>query len=86
MISPFFKIVGNLPLLIILFKKSEIYAGKISGISVICIDFLAFNLLIFLKTSLTLTPQKQKPDPFLAFLMTMILGWILYLSTALKIG
>ena len=84
MISPFFKIVGNLPLLIILFTKSD--AGKISGISVICIDFLAFNLLIFLKTSLTLTPQKQKPDPFLAFLMTMILGWILYLSTALKIG
>ena len=52
----------------------------------ICVAFFAFNLLISLKTSLTLTPQKQKPDRFLAFLMVMILGWFLYLSITLKIG
>ena len=94
MISPFFKIAGNLPLFVVSFKKSQIYAEKISafsfkiltGISVICVAFLGFNLLISLKTSLTLTPQKQKPGPFLALLMAMILGWFLYLIIALKIG
>ena len=64
--SPFFEIAGNLPLFIVSFKKSQIYAEKISSfsfkiltrISVICVAFLAFNLLISLKTSLTLTPQE----------------------------
>ena len=51
------------------------------GISVICAAFLVFNhISLFLKTSLTLTPQKQKPGPFLAFLMAMILRWFFYLS------
>ena len=64
--SPFFKIAGNLTLLIVSFKKSQIYAEKIltfsfkilRGISVICVAFLAFNLLISLRASLTVTPQK----------------------------
>ena len=94
MISPFFKIAGNLPLLMVSFKKSQIFAEKtsafsfkiITGISVISVASLAFNLLISLKTSLTLTPQKWKHGIFLAFLMAMILGWFLYLSIALKIG
>ena len=62
----FFKIAGNLPSLIVSFKKSQIYAEKmlafsfevLTGISVICVAFLAINRLISLKTSLTLTPQK----------------------------
>ena len=64
-ISPFFKIAGNLPLFIVSFQKSQIYVEKISafsfkiltGMSVICVAFLAFNLLISLKTSSTLAPQ-----------------------------
>ena len=66
MILPLFKMAGNLPLFIILFKKSQICAEKTStcsfkllaGIAVICVAFLAFNLLICLKTSLMLIPQK----------------------------
>ena len=66
MILLFFKIAGTLPLLIVSFKISQIYAEKISAfsfriltvISVIYVAFLAFNVLISLKTSLTLTPQK----------------------------
>ena len=93
-ISPFFKIAGDLPLFIVSFKKSQIYAEKISafsfkvlaGISVVYSAFLPFNLLIFLKTPLTLTSQKEKTGPFLAFLMAMIPGWFSYLSIALKIG
>ena len=46
----------------------------------ICVAFLAFNILISLKTSLALTTQKQKLGLFLAFLMTMIIGWFLYLK------
>ena len=91
MILPFFKTAGNFTLLIVSFKKSQIYAEKFSfkvlaGISVVCSAFLPFNLLIFLKTPLTLTSQKEKTGPFLAFLMAMIPGWFLYLSIALKIG
>ena len=46
----------------------------------ICVAFLALNILVSLKTSLSLTTQKQKPGPFLAFLMAMIIGWFLYLK------
>ena len=53
-ISPFLKIAGNLPLIIVSFKKSQIYAEEISAFSfnISLVDFLAFNLLISLKTSL----------------------------------
>ena len=52
-ISPFLKIAGNLPLIIVSFKKSQIYAEKISAFSfnISLVGFLAFNLLISLKTS-----------------------------------
>ena len=50
-------------------KISAFSFTNLTGILVICVAFLAFNLLISLKTSLMLTPQKQKPGPFLAFLM-----------------
>ena len=67
-------------------EKISVFSFKIlTGISVICVAFLAFNLLNSLKTSLTVRPQKQKPGPILAFLIEMILGWFLYLSIALKI-
>ena len=93
-ILPSFKIAENLRLLIVSFIKSQIYAEKISsislkiltGVSLIYVAFLAFNLLLSTKTSLTFTPQNKKPGPFLTFLMAMILRRILYLSIALKLG
>ena len=83
-ISPFLKIKENLPLLII--NLSQIYAEKISafsfkiltGLSAICVAFLDFNLSISLKTSLTLTPQRQAPGPFF-FVFNGNITWIVFI-------
>ena len=90
---PCFKIEGNLPLLTVSLTNSQVYAEKISalslrtfaGISVFCTAFCGFKCLFNFFVYISST-NFRKIKLIVVVRMASILGWFLYLSIALNIG